>query len=106
MRIGSASDMTVHELKSWPEFFAPVASQEKTFELRRNDRDYQVGDVLVLREWKPDVLHEDEGEYTGRSCRRRISYVLEGLGTQGVIAPLRGLSRGYAILALEVSRDE
>jgi hypothetical protein len=95
--------MTTHELRSWPEFFAPIASGEKTFELRRSDRDYQVGDVLVLREWKPNVHGDDEGEYTGRSCRRRITYIMEGLGTVGVIAPLRGLSCGYAILALEVA---
>jgi hypothetical protein len=44
--------MTVHELKSWPEFFSAIETGEKTFELRRNDRNYQVGDVLVLREWK------------------------------------------------------
>jgi hypothetical protein len=80
MKIGSATDMTVHELKSWPEFFTAVESGEKTFELRRNDRNYQVGDVLVLREWKPNIHGDDEGEYTGRSCRRRVTYVMEGLG--------------------------
>jgi hypothetical protein len=38
-----------HELKTDPEAFDAVASGAKTFELRRNDRDYQVGDVLVLK---------------------------------------------------------
>lgn len=93
--------MTTHELKSWPEFFAPVERGEKTFELRIDDRHYEVGDVLVLREWVPDVHGTDEGRYTGRECRRRVSYAMQGLGNVGVIPPLKGLSRGYVILALE-----
>ena len=93
--------MTTHELKSWPEFFAPVERGEKTFELRIDDRHYEVGDVLVLREWMPDVHGTDEGRYTGRELRRRVTYVMQGLGTVGVIPPLKGLLRGYVILALE-----
>lgn len=93
--------MTTHKLKSWPEFYAPVERGEKTFELRIDDRHYEVGDVLVLREWMPDVHGTDGGRYTGSECRRRVTYVLEGLGNAGVIPPLKGLSRGYVILALE-----
>lgn len=45
--------MKTHELKCHPHFFAAIAAGKKTFEIRRNDRDYRVGDVLDLREFDP-----------------------------------------------------
>lgn len=91
---------TVHELKSWPEFFAPILSGEKTFELRVNDRKFKVGDVIRLREY------DDRSEtYTGRTAKKRITYIADGIGP-GSITPLRGLSRGYAILALADVGDQ
>jgi hypothetical protein len=86
--------MKTHELKSWPDFFEPVFNGSKTFELRVDDRHFAVGDVLHLREWD-----DRAGKYTGRELRRTITCVLAGIGG-GAIAPVRGLSRGYAILSL------
>jgi Domain of unknown function (DUF3850) len=86
--------MQVHELKSWPDFFDPIFAGTKTFELRKNDRKFNVGDVLRLREFD-----ELKGAYTGREVRKRITYMIDGLGS-GCITPLHGLMRGYAILSL------
>ena len=61
----------VHELKSWPEFFVPVAIGVKPFEVRKDDRGFQVGDLLLLREWNPN-----REEYTGRELRRWVTYIL------------------------------
>lgn len=65
-----------HELKTWPEFFGPVARCEKTFELRSDDRNYHVGDTLHLREFTKT------SGYTGRSCRVIITYILREFGMQ------------------------
>ena len=61
-----------HDLKCWPLYFQAVLDEMKRFEIReRRDRDFGVGDVLVLREWNP------AGErYTGRECRRLVTYIL------------------------------
>ncbi len=61
-----------HELKCWPEFFAAVRRWEKMFEIRHNDRNFKVGDVLYLREWHPGAE-----AYTGSFVVRRITYVTD-----------------------------
>ena len=45
--------MTTHYLKCWPIFFFEAASGMKTFEIRKNDRDFRVGDIIVLQYWDP-----------------------------------------------------
>ena len=64
--------MTIHELKCWPVYFEPLATGEKTAEIRKNDRDFKVGDILRLREWSPGRLR-----YTGRDAYRKITHILE-----------------------------
>ena len=86
--------MKTHEIKSWPEFFQALWDGSKKFEIRFDDRDYQVGDVLLIKEWD-----DRKSVYTGRTLRRRITYKLEGIGG-GAIAPYHGLVRGYAGLSL------
>jgi len=39
-----------YDLKILPQYFNAVEDGSKPFEIRRNDRDYQVGDILLLRE--------------------------------------------------------
>ena len=85
---------TTHRLKSWPEFFQPLIDGQKTFELRKDDRRYMVGDILLLQEFEPNT-----GKYTGREIKKRITFKLDGIGPGG-ITPMHGLSRGYAILAI------
>lgn len=63
-------DWVQHELKIWPEHFAAVQDGSKPFEIRRNDRGFQVGHVLRLREFD-----NERGIYTGRECRRLITYI-------------------------------
>lgn len=56
----------VHDLKCDGEPFALMRRGRKPMELRKDDRDYQSGDYLVLREWV-------DGAYTGETL---IAYVL------------------------------
>jgi Domain of unknown function (DUF3850) len=93
--------MKTHEVKSWLEFFEPVYDGTKNFELRKNDRGYAVGDVIILREWDPNTE-----TYTGRKCARRIAYCMNGIGSAGTIAPYHGLSIGYVILGLRNEEPE
>jgi hypothetical protein len=59
-----------HELKTWPEYFQAVLDGRKTFEIRRNDRGFEVGDRVLLLEWMG-------GRYTGRELDRRIVYLTD-----------------------------
>jgi hypothetical protein len=82
----------LHHLKTWPTFFDAVARGDKTFELRKNDRCFEVGDEVILEEWDPDA-----GVYTGRKARRRVTYALEDF-------PL--LVPGACVLGLQAIDDE
>ena len=42
-----------HELKIWPQYYCRVFDGSKTFEIRKNDRGFQPGDIVVLREYDP-----------------------------------------------------
>lgn len=59
-----------HDLKILPEYYQDVVSGKKKFELRKYDRNYQVGDIFVLREFK-------DGEYTGECFINSIEYILK-----------------------------
>lgn len=76
---------TVHELKILPQYFEMVANGSKRFELRKDDRDYKVGDLLVLKEY-------DGKDYTGRKLSAYIiTYILRNCSEYG-------LQDGYCIL--------
>lgn len=63
----------IHELKIWPEHFDNIVIGKKTFEIRKNDRDYKTGDTLILKRFNPD-----NQEYTGATCNVYVSHILYG----------------------------
>lgn len=79
----------VHELKICPEFLSPIEDGRKTFEVRYNDRNYEIGDTLELREY--DERSEQYGE---RVLTAKVLYVLEG-GRYGV-------KEGYCAMGIEI----
>lgn len=65
-----------HELRIWPQYFARVADGSKTFEIRKNDRGFQLGDEVQLNEWDPELTFVEEiKRYTGKSLSFKIGYV-------------------------------
>ncbi len=81
----------VHELKTWKEYFQLVASGDKPFELRKNDREFLAGHELKLMEYD-----KDSNTYTGRILHRKITYILQGAEAENF-----GLKEGYCIMVLE-----
>ncbi len=59
----------VHNLKILPEYFYDVKNGNKTFEVRKDDRNYRDGDFLMLSEWF-------NGGYTGRTVKVLVTYLL------------------------------
>lgn len=43
----------VHAVKAYPEYYNGLATGDKTFEVRKNDRPYAVGDILAVNEFIP-----------------------------------------------------
>ena len=60
-----------HYLKTLTNFYQDVESGKKNFEVRFNDRDFKVYDILYLKEFIPPST------YTGREIRKQIAYVLD-----------------------------
>ena len=87
----------LHELKIDPEVFEAVAMGIKAFEIRKNDRGFQVGDELMLRKTRYTgaamKLHGAPLEYTGDELTVKVSYVLRG--------PIYGLADGWVILSIK-----
>ncbi len=82
------NEKTIHELKTWNEYFEEVFMGYKTFEIRRNDRDFKKGDTLILKEW--DNFRKT---FTGRKLSRTVTYVFEGGSF--------GLEEGFVVMGIQ-----
>lgn len=79
--------MKVHELKTWPIYFYRVFAGQKNFEVRKDDRDFQIGDTLLLKEYDPTT-----NTYTGRKLYRNVDYILRGGDF--------GIEEGYCVMSI------
>jgi len=94
----------VHRLKCIKPYFERVVQGVKTFEIRFNDRDFQVGDEIELVEIE-EVDEAGVGKEgwveTGRSARLRIDYLLPS----DVAFPTpTGIQKGYVVMAIKALR--
>jgi Domain of unknown function (DUF3850) len=85
--------MTIHVVKSWPQFFSQLSAGARMHELRRNDRNYIEGDVLELREYDPNTR-----EYTGRVCVVQITSITSA--QQPCAVSTEGLHPDFCILSV------
>ena len=76
-----------HDLKVYPKFWRELVSGRKPFELRRDDRNFRVGDTVSLREFDPKHGFTGAGPYI-----REITYILRNEDI-----PV-GLQPGYCVL--------
>ncbi len=80
-----------HDLKTVAPYFGYSQKGVKDFEIRFDDRDFLVDDILNLQEYK-------YGELTGECVQKRIKYILRRF---------EGLQTGYVVLGLEdIEREE
>lgn len=75
-----------HQLKINPQYFRDLTLGLKKFEVRKNDRNYQERDILILNEFDPST-----GKYTGNFVVRKVDYILQNVD---------GLSSDYAVLQI------
>lgn len=76
-----------HELKILPKYFDAVRNGSKTFEIRKNDRNFKVGDYLALMEWSGE-------EYTGRSMLVKVTYILD-------LVVITDCADGYVVMSIK-----
>ncbi|MEZ3486940.1 MAG: DUF3850 domain-containing protein [Lachnospiraceae bacterium] len=76
-----------HKMRLTVRYFDAVCNGSKSFELRKNDREYKVGDILEMEEYGGG------GVGTGRAVKAVITYILEGY---------TGLEDGYCILSIKI----
>lgn len=84
--------MKTHELKTWPKFYEAILNNTKPFEIRKNDRDFQVNDHVILREWEPSIR-----KYSGRSAQVVITYLTDFEQKPGFVV------FGFSLLTAAVS---
>jgi hypothetical protein len=83
---------TRHQLKILPEFFDAVVDGSKTCEVRYNDRDFQVGDILYLNYHNPDAKDFSYEKFVDKCIIKRITHILSG--------EQWGIRDGYVVLSI------
>ena len=86
--------MKLHELKILHEYLIDITLGKKTFELRKNDRDYQEGDLIRFIDIKEGYTNNDVEPYIDENQLYRITYVLKNVEKYG-------LDKDYCILAIK-----
>ncbi|HAM2078072.1 TPA: DUF3850 domain-containing protein [Listeria monocytogenes] len=76
-----------HELKILSEYYWDIVEGRKTFEIRKNDRDFQVGDYLILKEFKRE-------KHTRRWIALEVTYITD-----------YEQKEGYVVMGIKLDED-
>jgi hypothetical protein len=93
--------LTTHYVKSWTHLFAEAVAGTKTHDMRDGkERDYKVGDTLILQEF--DFT---KGQYTGREQPMLITYITSNMCPCAMSSV--ALMPGYIIISMKkISNDQ
>lgn len=81
----------IHELKIIPKYFKQILSAEKTFEIRKNDRNYQENDILILKEF-----NQETKIFTGSYVKCKVISIVKDSDFP------EGIKSGYCIMSLDL----
>lgn len=88
INVNTRISQMIHHIKIWPRFYDEVAGGQKTSQLRRDDRNYNIGDQLTMEEYDPELEI-----YTGRTVRAFVT---------DKITDCVGLIPEYCILSIKL----
>jgi len=66
-----------HELKCWASVFSEKWHNKKNWEIRLNDRNYKIGDILIEREFFPGA-NNGLGAFGTDEIHEEVIYILNG----------------------------
>lgn len=78
--------MNIHHLKCHPAPFCAIVRGEKHHEWRRDDRGFEVGDILNLQEFAISI-------YTGDTCEVKVTHITRG--------PDFEIPEGFVVMSIE-----
>lgn len=86
--------MKKHELNTHPIMWDAIKAEKKTFEVRRNDRFFQTGDIVVLIKMdETERFYDVIGDSKTQELTFKVGFILHG--------PAFGIEPGYCAFQLE-----
>jgi hypothetical protein len=86
--------MRVHRLKTLAPYWHRIQQGDKTFEIRKNDRDFQVGDILELEFVESINPNIQSANWAPMIINAKVKYLFPG--------GQYGLEVGYCIMSIEL----
>jgi hypothetical protein len=85
----------IQHLKSWPRYFDAILAGTKKHDIRKMDRRFEIGDIIMLEEFDPKTSN-----YTGRKLKAKITWISSSDEPCSIAED--ALSSDFCVLSLEV----
>ncbi len=66
----------IHDLKIWPQYYCRIVDGTLTFQSRKNDREFQFGDTVILREWNPSSINSTDDAPKGYTDSKPLEFMV------------------------------